>query len=139
MLMVRRSRHTSISKRPNSFCKTSIVRAGGSTITQGAQIFGWIKAKGAPMPKRTNGTALIGGEVCLTTVFNQCQIMTSSQLRQCREVRRLTIEVDRNDRGSSWGYGRPNGGRVKRETVFVNIDKDRCGTASYDGDGCKPC
>ena len=107
-----------------------VVRRYRAGITKRAEVFGWVKTKCTRVPPAAHQLAFERRQVSLGAVFDHLELVLLSERGNRRQVVRLAVEVDRQNRFGFFVNQRLNPADVKGERISLNVGKawHRAGT-----------
>ena len=109
-----------------------VVRYGRPGVAERAEILRGIEAEGAADAECADRRTGARGEMRLTAVFNERQIVASGQRRECCHVGRLAIQVHRHERSRPRRDGCGARARIHRQRPVIDVHDDRCGSGGDD-------
>ena len=109
-----------------------VPRDDRAAVAQRAEVLGWIEAERAGRSNRADRTSIRGREVGLTAVLDDREPVRGGDPFDARHVGRLPVEMDRHDSAGARGHRPFDRSRVDRETVAIDVRKDRAGADHHD-------
>ena len=72
-----------------------------TAVSQGAEVFRWVKAKCAEFTERTNLAAANRRPMCLRTVLDHIQALPATNVYDAVDIGRLTVQMDGDNRSKA--------------------------------------
>jgi hypothetical protein len=96
-------------------------------------MFALLQTEATDLPDRADEFAFVFGEMGLSAVFNECQVVPFCDVNESVHVTRVASQVDDQNRFRSWRNQLLSAFRVNVARLRVNVGKNRDATFFQDG------
>jgi len=110
----------------------AVVRDDRAAVSAGSQVLGRIETERGDLAERPDLAARVARSDRLRAVLDQEQVVTAGDRAECGHVRRLSIEMDRENRSRLRGHRGLGRARVDGEGERIDVDQHRPRAAPLD-------
>ena len=109
-----------------------VARGDRAAVAQRAEVLGWIKAERAGGAETSDRLAGARCQVRLAAILDDGEIVAGCERTDRRHVRRLPVQVHRQQGRRAWRHRRRGRRRIDRETRGIDVGKHRTRTGHRD-------